>query len=612
MRRVDQAAVMAFALACGCGGAGSMRDTGTAGSTTGDDATTGGSDDEGASDEGVYDEEQVFELRLNEDPPPPLVLQMDRAEVGELFGATAKDILLLELDSTPLLTNTLEDIKNACGQGWREDDPDPQHDCSLSALGQTFMGPDGTWQTSAEYALVRILTMTPANVDVTGTSSEGLQEMADTFDIGGGYSQILADALGIPRTQEIVSTDSLVLSFQENFVGTHPAITDGAKLSITLEDALSDLATLADRYGPMDGHPGIIDPSFVPHGEVFGPDFQMIAEAASNLRLVDGVDADQGKGFMSVIADEVGPGYQDELEFDFEDPEKFRLEGIIPNLTVDLRFALAEHDAFVDACAGDAACQANLPGMPYGQPSVWSISPWLFELDVAAGGYHDYVDRTFYGSYALGTAKVLIGQDGNPPGWVVYDIPFGLGNPPQDQYLWETILEVAQVALHSTPFATFPEGTADVAFTMTDVPVGLTGAQAAEAVRPYLQEQSSELSDYILGDYKKNNDYLDFYYQRANDGEPYLFFVAEGDLREGEPYTYASPGFYEDSSLSPDEKASSPTIAGLVDSVHEKLHVPEGETVVWFADDGGQVYRARISRPAGSDVIEIGIARKIG
>jgi hypothetical protein len=602
---------LAFTLPLGCSPTGDRGTAGAAtepaGPTTSSDPgdTTGGEGPDG------FGTEQSFELRLNEQPPPPLVLEMDRQEVADLFGDRADEILLVEVDSTTLLTESLEQVKHACGDAWQQDDPEPNHDCSLTPLGQTFVGPDGTWRTSPEYALVRILTMTPANVVVEGTSSESLRSLADALGIGGGYSQILSEALGIPRTAEVVSTAGLVASFQNNFVASHPNVADDAKLAITLADALSDLATMADRYGPAEGHPGVVDASFIPQGQVLGPDFRMRAVAKSNLRLCDGVDGDEGKGFLSVVADQTGPGYDDELEFDFSDPDDFQLFGLVENPTVDLRFQAIEQTGYVPSCLGDPPCQANLPGTPVDGASVWALDPWLLEYNVAAAAHADYAARTFYGSYLFGTAKVLMGQDGNPPGWLEYDVPFNLGSPPDPQYVWETILEVAQVALHQTPFATISEGAANVAFTLYDVPVGITGSEAAEAVRPYLQEQASLLSDFLLGDYKKNNDHVDFYFRRGDDGEPYLFFVAASDLKDGEPYQYATPGFFGDPSLSEDAKVSGTTLAGLGDTLHEKLHVPSGETVVYYRDDGGLVYRARVVRGDADDTVEIHLAQKI-
>jgi hypothetical protein len=538
-----------------------------------------------------------------------LLLQMNQQEVAELFGDKADEVLLLELDSTPLLDATMAQISTACGTAWQNDNSNPNHDCSLTPLGQSFQGPDGTWRTSAEYSMVRLLTMTPANVVVEGTTSEGLQGLADflsTFGILDDYGQILSDALGIPRTAPVVSTDALVVAFQDHFVASHPNVPDDATLSFTLGDALTNLATLADRFGPMDGHPGIIDPTFTPYGEVFGPDFQMVAEADSNLRLMDGVDANLGKGFMSIVVDTRGPTYEDELEFDFTDPAKFSLQGIIEDLTIDLRFRLQENDGFLVPCTATAQCKTNLPNAPANPSSVWALDPWDLEYVLTAASYNDYKDRVYAAGYLLGTADVNIGQDGNPPGWVEYDILFGLGNPPEDQYIWETVLEVGQVALHNTPFSNFNEGQADVAFTLRDVPVGLTGSEAAEAVRPYLQEQRAALSDFILGDYKKNNDRLDFFYTRGEDGNVYAYFVAEGDRADGDTYDYADPGFYSNASRT--HKASSKTVPGLTDIVHEKVRLDPGETILYFADDNGDVYRARFSYQGDGSEAEVGLA----
>jgi hypothetical protein len=600
---------LTLSLLLGCNAADRGRDaTSSSEETTGADETG----TEGPTEEpGEFGEEQTFELRIDDTSPPPLVLEMNRDEVAELFGDSAHDVLLLELDTEPLLTNTLEQVKLACGTGWMLDDPDPKHDCSVTTLGQTFQGADGTWQTSAEYAMVRLLTMTPANVVVDGTSSQSLRNLADALNIGGGYSQILADALGIARTTPVVSTEAMVASFKENFVATHPETTDEGAMRFTLADALSDLATMTSRHGPAGGHPGVIDPSFPVHGEVFGHDFQMRAVAESNLRIVEGVDGDQGKGYMTIVVDEIGPTYDDALEFDFLDPERFSLQGIQENLTVDLRFKLYEDSEFIWSCTGDPPCQANEPGNPVDGNSVWAVEPWLIEYNIAAAARNRYIDRVFYGSYALGGAKIYIGQDGNPPGWIQYETTWNLGSPPDDQWLWETVLEVGQVALHETPYATFPEGDANVGFTMRDVSVGISGAEAAEAVRPFLQDQSAALSDILLGDYKKHNDRLDFYYRRASNGELYLFFVAPSDLRDGEPYEYLRPGFFRTSSLLHDEKVSSKTVVGLVDTEHEKLHVPPGELVVYYEDDGGLVYRVRVHREEGASDATVGIAQGV-
>lgn len=601
VRELGLIVLAAAALALGCGSDPDGRGSGT-GLASGGPAETGSETDDTASGgDAAFGPEQQFDLRLGDDAAPPLVLAMNRDEVAELFGDRADEVLLLELDTTALLTNAFTEIKSACGTAWRNDSENPNHDCSLTELGQSFAGPDGTWQTSAEYALVRILTMTPANADVTGTTSEKLAGLADTLNIGGGYNQILSEALGISRTTEFVTTESLVQSFKQNFVGTHPAIDPGGEtLQVFLSDALTGLATMAERYGPAGEHPGVLDPTGTFGGEIFGPDFVMNAVAESNLRLLDGVDAGVGKGFVSVVVDNVGPTFDDELEFDFFDPERFSLEGVVDDLRVDLPIAVQEHDSFVSACLGQGACEGNMPGSPIGAGSVWGLEPWLLEYNIAQGAIFDHGDRTWVDSYLLGTVQIGIGQSPHSPGWTQYDVPFGIGDPPEDQYIWETINEVAQVALHNSPFQVLGEGGADVAFRLRNIPIGLTGDEAQESVRPFLQEQAALLSDYILGDYKKNNDTVDFYWRRTEAGEPYLFFVGAGDVSEPDAYAHANPGFFGSAALDPADRRSQTIVPGVQDTAHEKLAVPAGETVVFFADDEGVTYRLRVERN-GSD-----------
>jgi hypothetical protein len=151
-----------------------------------------------------------------------------------------------------------------------------------------------------------------------------------------------------------------------------------------------------------------------------------------------------------------------------------------------------------------------------------------------------------------------------------------------------------------------------VVFGLNGVPVGLTGAQAAENVRPYLQEQNARLSDLLLADFETDSDSVDFYYCRASDGATYLFFVGETDMKDQAPYLYQHPGFFGTSTL--EDKLSSTQIPGLSDTRHEKLPIVAGETIVHFEDDLGIVRRARIVRDAGSDDIEItlGGGRQVG
>ena len=117
-----------------------------------------------------------------------------------------------------------------------------------------------------------------------------------------------------------------------------------------------------------------------------------------------------------------------------------------------------------------------------------------------------------------------------------------------------------------------------------------------------MQGQASDIAGYLLGNYKENSGPVDFYYRRADDGVPYLFWVAPEDLLEGLPYDWAQPGFYADADLT--TKLSSTTVDGVGDTMHEKLRIEAGETVVYAADDEGGSYRIRVVAPDG-DLTEV-------
>lgn len=553
----------------------------------------GGTRDMGADpDQGVVPpgkQERTFTLRINDVPSAPLTLDMNRDEVNELLGPVARDIVLLELDPVPLLRNIMREVKTACGTEWQRDIQDPEYDCSGTALGRTFAAPA---LESPEFALIRVLTMTSSNVLVDGTSIGFLQQVADRFGIGGGFGQILADALQIERTTEIVPSNAIVASLRENLLVTHPNTTNGGRIRITLHDALNDLSTLSETLGPVPGHPGVIDPDSTPRGAVFGPDFRMQVIADSNIRVVDGIKAAGGVDNLNLLVDTIGPTFDDPLEFDFERPERFTITGLVPEPTVDMRFAIYEHDRFAPACTADEGCKTNTPEQPWGNASIWRLPPHSLEYITAYAALLTYGQLRGNQCYiACAATEVSIGQNGDPAGWTVFGIPFELG--PESQYVWEFIAEVAQVALHGPNGRNFDEGDVDVKFTLSGVVAGITGAQAAEATRPFLQQQGSALAQFILGNFRERSGAVDFYYRRADDGTAMLYFVAQSDLAEGLGYGWQTPGFFADAALT--QKVSATQIDGVTDTAHEKLSVEGGEQVVFMQDDAGRRFQVRIN-----------------
>jgi len=570
--------------------------------------------------EPVWSPEQSFPLRLHDDDPPTEVaIALTREGVNAVMDEQLqRDITLLELDPTPLLVAALDELKRACGDAWMNDDPEPHHDCTLTELGQTFAGPDGTWQTSAEYSLVRLLTMTPANVDVEGTSIEGLEEIANGailgLEIGGGFSQILAETMGIGRTDPLIATDNVVAALAMSLVDSHPNVVDG-EVAVTLYDVMNGLAPLGELLGPTGDHPGVVDPSFTPSGDVLEPDFEMRLKGTSNLEYLDGIrlaGPDTTKDYLAILNDTRGPTYDDVLELDFTDPEAFDIVGLVDQPTLDLRFGVTESDLFIASCSGDEACMASLPGAPRDASSIWAQAPWQLEYGVTLAGQLQYADRVFdkcYLSVVACLARVSVGQNGDPPGWIHFGVTGNLGNPPRDQYLWELVLEVAQVALHHVGGTTIPEGAADVAFTLKGLDVGLTAEGVEAAVRPFLEESKHELGQRLFGDYTRNNLPVDFTYRRDADGAASIYFAAPGDPYDQEVYPYEAPGFFSDPELT--DKLSVTSLPGSEDTAHEKLRLKADVVTVYARAADGQVYRLRFVTPNDIEEVTVHVAQKL-
>jgi hypothetical protein len=158
-----------------------------------------------------------------------------------------------------------------------------------------------------------------------------------------------------------------------------------------------------------------------------------------------------------------------------------------------------------------------------------------------------------------------------------------------------------------------PEGEAQPTFALHGVPIGLTGDEVIAELRPTLQSQADQMSDFILGRYWKNNDPLDFYYRRGEPGgAPTLYFVDASDERPDpsqpdapRPYTYDKPGFFTSPDLSEGSKVSAKDIDNVDDTTHEKYRLPAGDTTLYMQDDDHAVYEVHFFVPEGDDPVEI-------
>lgn len=614
-------------------------------------------------------------LRIDDTPPPPVVLEMDKAKALEIFGdKAAKEIKLIDVDSTALLTEVLTRIQNSCGDAWDDyvDTPDDKllpppgtthlkYDCSKTELGKTY---GASWKTSSQYAMVRLLTMTPRNAYVRGTefdSFEALYNQNKNNSFGYSFNDILAASLFCTgtdaeaktcteklnsftldkahettlHTRTFIPLDVLRETLKTTLLASHPEIANSeGLLPVTLYDALKDMQPLSEKLGPTGDHPGLLvpdDQDFTTYSDALTPAFKMIATAESNLRRVDGIDASVGAGEM-FLSTAPAP-----LAFDFMDPQKVVFEGITQLPTVDMRMAITELPDAVDPCKAktvdDKTCWANMPETPLGDTYIWSKPAWSLERIVAQAAYTSFATRSykfcFFPFNPSCFVDVSIGTGGEPLGWSYFKLFQGFPTPPK-QFLWEMLLGVAQEALHdplANDFFTYdmnaqkvgeentddniPEGALRPVFALKKVGLGLDADALLAAIREKLQGQADKIADVILGNFWTKNGRLDFYYRRASDGgPPYLFFVGPNDKRpdENDPkqlaaYTYKTPGFYSDAALT--QKVSQTDIAGIPDTEHEKYQLPEGASTLYMRDDSDFVYQLDFSVPPGADPVEI-------
>ena len=660
--------------ACGDATATSDTDTGSSGATgettTADPPTTGDTDT-GVPAEG----EARYFLRIDDTAPPPVRLEMDRAKVLEVFGeAATKKIKLLDVDATPLLDEVLARIQSSCGTGWdnydyepsNPKDPnkpskpniyfpndknsipsddlpiDPAHDCSTTELGKTY-GAD--WKHSPQFAMVRLLTMTPRNAVLKGTVLAPFEDLFAQYDgkivNGLTFTDVLAAALfygSQPNTKKctddlkdsklvkaheialhtrpFIGTDVLADTLKTTLMASHPNIAnDQGLLPVSLYDALMDMKPLADKFGPVDGHPGLLMPDkgeFETRSDALTPDFKMLATAESNLRLVDGVDASVGAGSM-FISIKAAP-----LTFDFMDEDKVQLLGIADMPTVDMRMRISEINGVVPSCTkGLATCGENLPSSPVGDEYIWSQPLWSLERIIAEAAYTSFRDVVYpFYCFAPGNpcaAGASISANA-PAGWTIFSIDINGFVAPAPQYLWEMLLGVAQVAVHDPALDAkkIKEGDANPIFALKGLSIGLNAEQLIAKIRETLSEdgQPEFIAKVILGKFWKHNAHLDFYYRRHDEGgAPALFFVHPDDPRpdaKGEalaPYGYKNPGFFADPELT--TKVSATKLGGMSDLTHEKYLLPEGESVLYIQDDDDRVHRLRFFVPVGGDPTEI-------
>ncbi len=590
---------------------------------------------------GDFSAPRLYTLTWQPPTHTPVTLTLDKAQVAQAIPPAEQEaIVLLDLDPTPMLVGAIEYLRGACGPGFGAPDFVPA--CPAA------WGP-------AELNMWRLLTMTPATADVTDTSFATLAAVVDWLASGTleGWPDIktlgdvLSPALGVAPQSPLIATDTIVAAIRRNLIGTHPAA-PGAVMPITLHDGLTDMESLATRFGPAGVHPGFIPPGGASHSEVLEDDFALIIGGTSNLHWHDGLALATGKAKLAFVA----AGAQDVLSLDFLSPDTFHIEGLAPSPTVDLDFAMVEHPGLLTQDSG-------LPAEPCAgaTPFAGAAKPWTIEMVVDCAAKLQFADYTagcdlcpvgdpaalLWGVYvpsiplaldlfeiAIGTQGVIsksgtkskhFSELGTPePGRMWLWTDQGAGFPPEFQAqganedlwdvgtLWDLISEIAQQRLRDAGVA---EGAGDVKFRLEGIPVGLTAEELIAAIRPSMEAQKSFLTHVMLGDYAANADAPDLFLVQTDADTPadsalWLVHVQPGDPArhtfKGLDFPYTKDGFYSDAALSAPTGTfiNKPPLA----SDHPALRVTPEVQRVYVQGQGGSVHRLDV-RALASGRIEV-------
>lgn len=504
-------------------------------------------------------------------------LTVDKAAVTALIGeADAKAITMVRLDIRGLLVEAIKEIFDPEAYGL-----DP-----------------GTWGT-AELNMRRVVTMTPDDADVTGTSIEPLIQLAGNLAVP--VPTLLAEIADVGVSDTFLTVEQIAAAVFDNVVATHPAMeidpADGVpKLPITLYDALHDLAPLGEKLGPSGAHPGVLyDSTTAP---VMLPNFTLTISGTSNLVPFEGVDLSSGKAWLFGKA----PGVE-VVTLDFLDPAAFSLSGLASEPEVDLFVNIVEHPGFVAAGHTEGANPED--GFPKGDGEVWSVAPWTVEHMVADAMYRatrDLYAATGYQqtwTHDVGTIQdaATITWD---RGWVEIDTAGGIGSPPPPAYWWDVVLELAQVRLHDGGLA---EGTANLHLPLTGVRVPVTDEELLDGMRPVLEEQKTALAAAMVGDHSSYSSACDVFLVTGEDGRRFLYYVRDDDV-PGAPVIHGFPGFFEDPGLT--SKVSTTASLGSGDAVHEKMLVKDGvDRTVYVAEHDGTVWELVIQAPEPGAPVQI-------
>jgi hypothetical protein len=516
-------------------------------------------------------------------------------DLQALPQTTLDGVWLLDLELTPLVHNALTQLKEL-----------PADEVSQLPIPAQNMR--------------ELLNITPDNVDLSGTSLEELIGLSQA--VGLPPAKALADIFEIGVTDNFIPIEANTEAVVEGLIASHPAtqLRDGLvdaehpdgkwpvapnSLPITLGDVVSNFDDLAQRFGPAETefgtHPGFIEQAT--GLSVVEDEFAMKVKVNLNPLPFKGADlTDASEASVNSISSQI------ENVFPVDDPEWMSVEGLVENPSIsEMTVVMVENDQYIQS-------GTTKDPLPTGNSPAWDLPPWEFERVVAemtmlaAQSISNHCTN-----YELGTGVQAFSACIDDSHWVEFETFNNVGNPPAPGYGWDVVLELAQVRLHDGGLG---EGEADIAFTLYDVPLGVSADAIVDEIRANMAADPIALEDLAENLTANTEGFADFYYWRPKPGGPvelegdWLFFITQDDIPVDDsgparPYNYENPGFYADEGLS--QKVSS-TMEVDGDDTHEKVRISAGD-VLYVEDDTGRVYRIDVAEKPSTHRVALDVTR---
>lgn len=489
-------------------------------------------------------------------------------------------------------------------------------DRSLAAIRQL----DPNTLAPAERNMQTLLRMTPDTANLAGTSIATLVDLAPL--LGVAPEQVLADLFAIDVEDTFLTDKQLADTIIPQVIASHPNAQtrlgpktsdnpDGiypvvpGTLPVNLTDLATNFETFSLRFGPYEEggreHPGFVSGI---KSAVLEDDFTITVRANANALPYKGIDlTDATVASVSSIRSQI------EGLFDFEDPNWMRVDGLAqgePTIT-SMTLQVVEAPTFVRG--GTSPTPAGV-----GNSLGWTLPSWTLErvlLGAAQGAYENLNSSV---SYAASGETDPLFSAAVVNGFQTIDVRGGLGSPPQASYVWDLLLEVAQVRLHD---GGLKEGEGNVAFTVQNIPLGTTSSELEQRVKNNLRASPSSLLELTESVLASTSGAADFYYYRARLENPvevqgdWLYFIIPDDIANGDDgapvraYSYAHPGFYADAELT--QKVSS-VVALDGDTEHEKVRLDD-HAELYVEDDVGALYRLTHGAKPSPNRIDLDVER---